>query len=887
MALAPGSRLGPYHIAAQIGAGGMGEVYRGRDPKLNRDVAIKILPDAAALDGERRDRFHREAQAIAALNHPNIVTVFSVEEADGLLFLTMELVEGRSLADLLPKTGLPLDRIVKIAIQVADAVAAAHQKGILHRDLKPANIMVGEGGHEGRVKVLDFGLAKLTDAGLDAAVSVIPTEPVTGTGRILGTVAYMSPEQAEGRPVDTRSDVFSLGIILYEMATGRRPFTGDTSISIISSIVKDTPKSVTELNPGLPRDLGRIVRRALTKDVTRRYQTVADLRNDLEELKAALDSGELTTPTTSALPARRQRRWVWPLAAAVMLVVGAPLAVLWLTRRDAPVLPAERYRPLAFTSEQEVGGAWSPDGKSVAFLQGGRLMVQSLDAAAPVQLVDAANSPLAWSPDGARIFFQTNFGVEAISPAGGQPERILASEVVNKLGGERRPVYFDLSPDGNTLAVWRFLRAPDGSLRSSVWISSPPGAELRAYEPAPFAIASTSTGIFLKFSPDGRLLFVSTFPDAGVETWLLPFPAGSGEPRHVFGNLTWTGSINASWLPDSRRLVLSGSMAPSSRTALWLADSRDESIAKLIDRSDALLFPAVSRDGKQLLFTELRRNTDVMEIPLDGSRPKRLLATSLNELSPAWSPKGGQFAYVTERNGTQELWIRSSTGEWDRRVAGAADFPGFLGLSTPAISPDGSRIAYTAVIAKGLLVLYVSPSAGGTPIRISEGTAPSWSPDGSSIAFVRWKATGFPLATLRVGSTQQPVEIYPGRCESVQWSPSGEWIACGRVPQPLLISPDGKTQRMLKPMNTNLIAWAKDSRTLYGLRTEGGQRVLVALDVATDSVRTVASYGSDLLPLFSRWAWGQQLSRSADGNSLAVATTDTQTDLWILDGFTQ
>jgi serine/threonine protein kinase len=212
----------------------------------------------------------------------------------------MELVEGRSIAEALPPTGFPLDRLLKIAIPVVDAITAAHQKGITHRDLKPANVVLGEGEHVGRVKVLDFGLAKLTGTATSAeSCTSGPTALITGEGRILGTVAYMSPEQAEGKPIDARSDLFSIGVVLYEMATGRRPFTGDTSVSIISSIIKDTPQSVTELKPSLPRELGRIVRRALMKDPDRRYQTAKDLRNDLEELKAALDSGELASESAA------------------------------------------------------------------------------------------------------------------------------------------------------------------------------------------------------------------------------------------------------------------------------------------------------------------------------------------------------------------------------------------------------------------------------------------------------------------------------------------------------------------------------------------------------------------------------------------------------------
>jgi serine/threonine protein kinase/Tfp pilus assembly protein PilF len=291
MPLSVGTCLGPYEIVGPLGAGGMGEVYRARDPKLNRLVALKVLPEHTAADPERRDRFTREAQSLAALTHPHIVTIYSVDEADGVLFLTMELVDGKPLNELIVKGGLPLAQLLTLAIPLADALSAAHQKGITHRDLKPANVMVTA---DRRVKVLDFGLAKLMDASpLQMAVSALPTAALTGEGRIAGTVAYMSPEQAEGKPVDPRSDIFSLGTLLYELATGDRPFTGDTSVSVVSSIMKDTPRAATEVNPALPREMGRIIRQCLVKDPTRRYQSAIDVRNDLEELKREHESADI------------------------------------------------------------------------------------------------------------------------------------------------------------------------------------------------------------------------------------------------------------------------------------------------------------------------------------------------------------------------------------------------------------------------------------------------------------------------------------------------------------------------------------------------------------------------------------------------------------------
>jgi len=302
MALSAGTRLGAYEIVALLGAGGMGEVYRAHDPRLDRDVAIKVLPAAFGADPERLRRFEQEARAVAALSHANIVTIHSVEEADGIRFITMELVEGQPLSNLIQPDGLPPNRLVALAIPLADALAAAHAKGITHRDLKPANIMVGP---DCRVTVLDFGLAKLQVSAPSAgAATAMPTADMTREGRIVGTVAYMSPEQAEGKPIDHRSDLFSLGVILYEMATGRRPFTGETNLSIMSSILKDTPPSITDLKGTLPRELGRIIRRALTKDAERRYQTAKDLRNELEDLKREIESRPVE-PVIATRPSER------------------------------------------------------------------------------------------------------------------------------------------------------------------------------------------------------------------------------------------------------------------------------------------------------------------------------------------------------------------------------------------------------------------------------------------------------------------------------------------------------------------------------------------------------------------------------------------------------
>ncbi len=333
-----GRTLNHYTVVEPLGKGGMGEVWVAEDKKLGRRVALKVLPEALAADADRRGRFEREARAVAALNHPNIVTIHSVEEADGVHFLTMELVDGERLTRRIGEQGLELDRFFDIAIPLADAVHAAHQQGIMHRDLKPDNVMVNK---DGRVKVLDFGLAKLREtpglAGDDAAA----TATVTAEGRIVGTVSYMSPEQAEGKPVDERSDIFSLGIVLYEMATGRRPFSGDTPLSTMSAILKDAPVSVTELKHRLPRHLGRVIATCLEKAPERRYQSALDVRNELERLREEVESGDIEVSRVSyePLPERRKVPRAAAIVAGALVVVATLVWAVFLRGGGEPGKP--------------------------------------------------------------------------------------------------------------------------------------------------------------------------------------------------------------------------------------------------------------------------------------------------------------------------------------------------------------------------------------------------------------------------------------------------------------------------------------------------------------------------------------------------------------------
>lgn len=395
-----GQQILHYRIVRKLGEGGMGAVYLAEDTKLNRQVALKFLPAEMISDPERLKRFEREAKTVAALNHPNIVTIYSVEEEGGVPFIAMELVDGKSLSELIPEGGQKLDRIFELAIPIADAVSAAHEKGITHRDLKPGNIMVGS---DGRVKVLDFGLAKLMDDPKDPGVTSLSTQTLTKTGSALGTVTYMAPEQLKGKAPDQRADIFSLGIVLYQMASGQRPFRGETSAEVISSILRDAPPPVTELKLELPSHLGRIVKRCLEKNPNRRYQTAAELRNELEELKSEIDSGTVfeEEARTKAITVNKGSRRPLTVGGAIGggLLLIALAVVLWTMTRDSAEDPdalldtplTQTLAVLPFTDVGEPADSAFSDGLNEE-------LASSLTDLPDVQVVSRATARQQFSP---------------------------------------------------------------------------------------------------------------------------------------------------------------------------------------------------------------------------------------------------------------------------------------------------------------------------------------------------------------------------------------------------------------------------------------------------------------------------------------------------------
>jgi len=754
----------------------MGDVYRAEDLTLDREVALKVLPPALADNPERRARFTREAKAVAALNHPNIVTLYSVEEADGIHFITMELVKGKTLAEVLPAKGFGLGAFFEIAISVVDAVAAAHQRGIAHRDLKPANIMVSE---DGRVKVLDFGLATATPEFVNRDGNEFLTRSATQEGHIVGTPAYMSPEQAEGKTVDARSDIFSLGVVFYEMVTGERPFGGDTPASIVSSILKDTPRSVSQLQPAIPRELARLVHRCLAKDPVSRFQSAIDLRHSLEETKQDVDSGDVLSTRPRTNKSRRSRMLPALVAAALVAVAAA----VWLLRnRDNHSVPAvpRLQNPVQVSSSFAVESypTWSPDGVRLVYQSGEDgynyignhdIWVAQPGSGEPVNLTKdqtANNRMPSWSPDGRDIAFLSDrdgtWALYTVAAIGGQPRNILslpgfensnwnapqwASDGTKLFVSARETgenvvmivslqtlettrvvlprhegnVIFDLSVtlDGRRFA---YVEGGEGGTEvTRLWTIPASGGE-------PVSLTDGRTNVWSPtWSSDGRKVFYVSNRGGSMDLWqqsLLDDGRPVGEPLAVTQGL---GIRSAAFSPDGKRLAYSRGAwvanvwrAPIlSRPATWADAHQVTSERAFIE------FVDVSPDGTLLAVSSDRRgNQDLWLLPAAGGGMTPLTTDPTPDWDPRWSPDGREIAFYAFRSGNRDIWVMPSRGGPARQVT---SHPG--GDSNPTWSPDGHEIAFLSR-RTGESGTWIVDANGGDTRFVAAGNPGEWVPDG-------------------------------------------------------------------------------------------------------------------------------------------------------------
>ncbi|MCM3875959.1 MAG: serine/threonine-protein kinase [Thermoanaerobaculia bacterium] len=837
MTIAPGVRLGPYEVLSPLGAGGMGEVYRARDTRLARDVAVKILPEAFLEGEDRKARFEREARLLAAMNDPNIAAIYSFEEipgssgSSGRHLLVMELIEGETLRAFLRPGPLPVKKLLQLAAQVAAGLGRAHAAGIVHRDLKPENLMVTT---DGFVKILDFGLAKLvpTDAGNLTAAQTASRH--TQPGIVVGTVAYMSPEQAGGEPVDFRSDQFSFGSILYEMATGRHPFRKPTGVETLTAILREEPEPVGSLNAQLPMPLRWIIERCLAKDPQERYASTQDLARDMTMLRDRLPEAGLA-PAGEGVSRRGPRALPWVLLA---LALGALVAVLVFSRQPRAAREERLVRfsvglpPGASFSSSEVStdSAISPDGSRLVLVGWSRglprLYLRGLDslAAEPMEGTEDADSPF-WSPDSRFIGFFAEGKLKKVPAAGGPPQTICDAphEGPGTWGGDGTILFSEAGRGAPAIS-----RVPSGG-----------GTPQRVTRPDPSR--PEELHIYPHFLPDGRrFLFVAVVPMP--EEMLHELRAGdlgSAETTLV----SRIGSRVAYAPPGVLLSVRDGSLLAQPFDAKTLKLS-DESTT-VVDRLHYFYGPAnagfsVSQSGA-LAYEAGRRPSRVAWLDRAGLETSTLVEEGDLE-NVRLSPDGRRLAVSVfdRKTGSADVWVH----ELERKVATRLTLLPFT-EDAPVWSPDGRRVAFRSD-RHGPPDLYEmdagSPGSEKELLR-HEGVQQTedWSPDGRFVAYTESsRRTGEDIWLLPLFGDRKPVPYLRTRFgeRSPRFSPDGRWIAYGSDETGTIevyVSPrdDSGKRTRLSTGGGQMPRWRRDGKELYYLAPD---RSLMAVPVRLGAV---------------------------------------------------
>jgi serine/threonine protein kinase/Tol biopolymer transport system component len=761
-----GRRISHYRILSRIGAGGMGEVYLAEDARLGRKVAIKLLPAQFTRDPERLRRFRHEVRAASATNHPNIVTIYDVSsidpETDGVQFIATEYIEGPTLRRRLAQATLAPIEALDVTAQIASALVAAHGAGVIHRDIKPENVMIRP---DGLVKVVDFGLAKLSENYLTDPGDTNPqSKNRTRPGMVMGTLYYLSPEQARGLEVDARSDLFSLGVVLYEMITGRTPFECETRSDTLAAILKTEPQSLMEIEPKTPPELERIASKALSKDRAERYQTAREMLSELKDLKQELEleerltsgsrsavntsgsnrlqsqrvSAALTQTYKSAARGAGYRRAALIVATMVVLVTGAWLLRRWLaSRQQGAAVEESAFRVMPFTSlpGREIHPAFSPDGSQIAFAWDGQpenrfdIYVKLPDADTPLRLVanPGADEHPAWAPNGRQIAF--------IRYLGAQSHLVL----ISALGGSERILYtappdaeihdgLAWGPDSKLLV---FSERPARSVPNSLFSINVETLEKRQLTRP--AAGYESNDSRPAFSPDGRTIsFIRSVSSGISEIYLIP--ASGGEPRRLtFDNRSLQ---YADWTADGRELVFSSNRSGS--FALWRIAMTGGEARRLAAAGDYAVALAVARRGERLAYTRDVVDTNIWRLALnsqtDHRPPAALIASTVRDTGPQYSPDGQKIAFESARSGSLEIWVCNQDGSNPLRLTHFGGPP----AGTPRWSPDGAQLAFDSTAA-GNRDIYVISAQGGQPRQLTFEPAddgrPSWSRDGQWVYF--------------------------------------------------------------------------------------------------------------------------------------------------------
>lgn len=815
-----GRTISHYTVLEKLGGGGMGVVYKAEDTRLGRNVALKFLSEEISQDPQAIERFRREARAASSLNHPNICTIYDIGEFDGRPFIAMELLEGQTLKHRISKKSCALGEVLDFGIQIADGLEAAHAKGIVHRDIKPANIFLVD---RGPAKILDFGLAKLASGKQPSTESTsessggkhnrsLENEVITSTGTSIGTVAYMSPEQARGEDLDARTDLFSLGVVLYEMATGVVPFSGPTMALVFDGILNSSPTPATKLNSGLPSALENILAKALEKDIDLRYQTAAELRADLKRLRRDTDLSRsgVTTAVSGATEENREshahRGWrTWALLAGAALVFIMAIFGYLQTR---PVAPPRVLRTVELTNTNRPKSDVVTDGARLYFIENQSILSQTSVAGGetfpiPTSLEDtgfanvfdispdgsvllmntahgtALDGPLwsvpvlggsprrlgsleghtgAWSPDGKRIAYSNGNEILLAKSDGSEPRRILTTE------GTANDIRW--SPDGSIL---RFTLSDPKTNNRSIWQASTDGSNLHPLLAGWNSIPNECCG---KWTPDGRYFVFQALRDETVDLWALSeqgglFRAASKEPIQLTSGPMNVGNPVPS--RDGKKLFVQGWR---SRGELVRYDAKSGQLTPYLGGLSAMGVD-FSRDGKWIAYNDGSDGT-MWRSSVDGSQKLQLVFPPMQAYLPRWSPDGKQIAFFAHPPG--EPWQ-----------------------------------------------IYVIPAEGGTPELIYRNNTnladPTWSPDGKSLAFGENSLNNQGSAIYTLDLQTRKATKLPGSdgLYSPRWSPDGRYIAAMTLDSLKLMLFDFTTQKWAEVASIFVAypTWSRDGRYIY------------------------------------------------------------------------